>query len=98
MDEIMRGCAARDVDEIVVGMAHRGRLNLLVNVLGKSPRELFAEFEGKYTVDALSRQGDVRSTLGVSTAVKSEELRVGNECVSTRRVRGWPYYLKKNKQ
>src|SRR3546814_2963523 len=56
MDEIMRGCAARDVDEIVVGMAHRGRLNLLVNVLGKSPKELFAEFEGKYSVDALSRQ------------------------------------------
>src|SRR3546814_17777101 len=69
MDEIMRGCAARDVDEIVVGMAHRGRLNLLVNVLGKSPKELFAEFEGKSSVDALSRNGDVKYHLGFSTDV-----------------------------
>ncbi|NGY05425.1 2-oxoglutarate dehydrogenase E1 component [Solimonas terrae] len=76
MDEILRGCAARDVDEIVVGMAHRGRLNVLVNVLGKSPKELFAEFEGKYSVDALSRHGDVKYHLGFSTDVEVDGKRL----------------------
>ena len=55
MDEVLRACAERDVEEVLIGMAHRGRLNMLVNVLGKSPKDLFAEFEGKYSVDSLSR-------------------------------------------
>ncbi|HET8881715.1 MAG TPA: 2-oxoglutarate dehydrogenase E1 component [Solimonas sp.] len=76
MDELLRGCAARDVDEIVVGMAHRGRLNVLVNVLGKSPKELFAEFEGKYSVDALSRHGDVKYHMGFSTDVEVDGKRL----------------------
>src|SRR3546814_20153732 len=57
-------------------MAHRGRLNLLVNVLGKSPKELFAEFEGKYSVDALSRHGDVKYHLGFSTDVEVDGKRL----------------------
>ena len=69
MDEVLKACAARDVDEIVIGMAHRGRLNVLVNVLGKSPGDLFAEFEGKYSVEALSRAGDVKYHMGFSTDV-----------------------------
>jgi 2-oxoglutarate dehydrogenase E1 component len=76
MDEILRGCAARDVEEIVIGMAHRGRLNVLINVLGKSPKDLFAEFEGKYTVDALSRAGDVKYHMGFSTDVEVDGKRL----------------------
>ncbi|MGQ0697556.1 MAG: 2-oxoglutarate dehydrogenase E1 component [Panacagrimonas sp.] len=70
MDEVLRACAERDVDEILIGMAHRGRLNMLINVLGKSPKDLFAEFEGKYSAESLSRSGDVKYHMGFSTDVE----------------------------
>ena len=70
MDEIMRCSAEASVEELVVGMAHRGRLNLLVNILGKSPADLFAEFEGKYKEDELSKAGDVKYHMGFSTDVE----------------------------
>ncbi|HEY1077351.1 MAG TPA: 2-oxoglutarate dehydrogenase E1 component [Fontimonas sp.] len=70
MDEVLHACAARGVEEIVIGMAHRGRLNVLVNILGKSPKALFAEFEGKYAEDALKKAGDVKYHMGVSTDVE----------------------------
>jgi len=70
MDEVLRGAAVRDVEEVVIGMAHRGRLNMLVNVLGKSPKDLFAEFEGKYSAESLSRAGDVKYHMGFSTDVE----------------------------
>jgi 2-oxoglutarate dehydrogenase E1 component len=70
LDELMRCAAARDVEEVLVGMAHRGRLNVLVNVLGKSPKDLFAEFEGKYSPESLSRAGDVKYHMGFSTDVE----------------------------
>ncbi|MCI0749696.1 MAG: 2-oxoglutarate dehydrogenase E1 component [Nevskiales bacterium] len=69
LDQVLRSCAERNVEEIVIGMAHRGRLNVLVNILGKSPRELFAEFEGKHSVDTLARAGDVKYHMGFSTDV-----------------------------
>jgi 2-oxoglutarate dehydrogenase E1 component len=69
LDEIMRGCAERDVEELIIGMAHRGRLNVLINVLGKSPKDLFAEFEGKYAMDSLAQAGDVKYHMGFSTDV-----------------------------
>src|SRR3546814_13713541 len=53
------------VQELVVGMAHRGRLNMLVNIMGKMPADLFAEFEGKHT-DDLS-DGDVKYHNGFSS-------------------------------
>ena len=70
LDEILHACAARDVEEIVIGMAHRGRLNVLVNTLGKSPSELFAEFEGKYKEEDLKKAGDVKYHMGFSTDVE----------------------------
>ncbi|MBL6750470.1 MAG: 2-oxoglutarate dehydrogenase E1 component [Nevskia sp.] len=70
LDEVMRNSALRGVEELVIGMAHRGRLNVLVNVLGKSPKELFAEFEGKYSAESLSRAGDVKYHMGFSTDVE----------------------------
>lgn len=47
MDEIIQRAGSYSVKEIIIGMAHRGRLNVLVNTLGKNPSELFDEFEGK---------------------------------------------------
>jgi len=47
IDELIQRAGANGTQEIVIGMAHRGRLNVLVNVLGKMPKDLFLEFEGK---------------------------------------------------
>ena len=70
LDEVMRVAANADAEEIVIGMAHRGRLNVLINILGKSPKDLFAEFEGKYSAESLSRAGDVKYHMGFSTDVE----------------------------
>src|SRR5437868_15350046 len=51
LDVIIRRGGAEGVREVVMGMAHRGRLNVLVNTLGKPPRKLFDEFEGKFEHD-----------------------------------------------
>ncbi len=76
LDEILRGCAARNVEEVVIGMAHRGRLNVLINVLGKSPSDLFAEFEGKYSAESLARAGDVKYHMGFSTDIEVDGKRL----------------------
>ena len=70
LDEAMRAAAENGAEEMVIGMAHRGRLNVLINVLGKSPKDLFAEFEGKYSAESLSRAGDVKYHMGFSTDVE----------------------------
>ncbi len=69
MDEAIRAAGARGVDEIVIGMAHRGRLNVLVNTLGKEPAMLFDEFEGKKASDLSA--GDVKYHLGFSSDVST---------------------------
>jgi 2-oxoglutarate dehydrogenase E1 component len=69
LDQVMRSCAERDVEELIIGMAHRGRLNVLVNILGKSPKDLFDEFEGKYAIDPSTSAGDVKYHMGFSTDV-----------------------------
>ncbi|VFR26056.1 2-oxoglutarate dehydrogenase E1 component [plant metagenome] len=65
MDELINHASENGVQEIVVGMAHRGRLNMLVNIMGKMPGDLFAEFEGKHT-QGLS-DGDVKYHNGFSS-------------------------------
>ncbi|MDX1901394.1 MAG: 2-oxoglutarate dehydrogenase E1 component [Gammaproteobacteria bacterium] len=55
--------------EIIIGMAHRGRLNVLVNILGKAPTEIFAVFEGKHAETNYS--GDVKYHMGFSSDVKT---------------------------
>ena len=69
MDELIRVAGAGGVDEIVVGMAHRGRLNVLVNTLGKAPAMLFEEFEGKKAQDLTA--GDVKYHMGYSSDVST---------------------------
>jgi 2-oxoglutarate dehydrogenase E1 component len=69
MDEAIRVAGAHGVDEVVIGMAHRGRLNVLVNTLGKAPSMLFAEFEGKKKSDLSA--GDVKYHMGFSSDVST---------------------------
>jgi 2-oxoglutarate dehydrogenase E1 component len=67
MDELIRVAGGLGVGETVIGMAHRGRLNVLVNTLGKSPSMLFSEFEGKAAADLTA--GDVKYHMGFSSDV-----------------------------
>ncbi|WP_369981202.1 2-oxoglutarate dehydrogenase E1 component [Xanthomonas bundabergensis] len=71
MDVVVRRAGADAVKDIVVGMAHRGRLNVLVNTLGKNPRKLFDEFEGKFehAHDDRAHTGDVKYHMGFSADV-----------------------------
>lgn len=66
LDEIIERSAVEGVEEIVLGMAHRGRLNVLANILGKSPREIFAHFEDAEPERYLGG-GDVKYHLGYSS-------------------------------
>jgi len=66
-DELIQRAGSYGAKEIVVGMAHRGRLNVLVNTLGKNPKDLFDEFEGKKQIDMGS--GDVKYHQGFSSNV-----------------------------
>jgi 2-oxoglutarate dehydrogenase E1 component len=69
LDTVVQGAGTAGVDEVVIGMAHRGRLNVLVNILGKHPGDLFDEFEGKKVSDIGS--GDVKYHLGYSSDIQT---------------------------
>lgn len=69
LDQLIQGATRAGTEEIVIGMAHRGRLNVLINILGKEPEELFRQFEGRYT--NVSRSGDVKYHLGFSSDVQT---------------------------
>lgn len=71
MKEIIRHGAKNGVKEIVMGMAHRGRLNMLVNVLGKKPAKLFDEFAGKHEDE--HRTGDVKYHQGYSSDFMTDD-------------------------
>jgi 2-oxoglutarate dehydrogenase E1 component len=67
MDELIQAAGAQGVQEIVIGMAHRGRLNVLVNTMGKLPKDLFAEFD--HTAPEYLPAGDVKYHQGFSSDV-----------------------------
>ncbi|MFT5446489.1 MAG: 2-oxoglutarate dehydrogenase E1 component [Gammaproteobacteria bacterium] len=69
VDEVIQGAGEQGVKEVVIGMAHRGRLNMLVNILGKHPRVLFGEFEGK--IDVGTGAGDVKYHMGFSSDIQT---------------------------
>ena len=69
MDELIQQAGAKGVQEIVIGMAHRGRLNVLVNTLGKMPKDLFAEFD--HTAPEELPAGDVKYHQGFSSDVST---------------------------
>ncbi len=67
LDNLLQRAGAAGVQELVIGMAHRGRLNVLVNTLGKMPKDLFSEFEGKHDTAVLA--GDVKYHDGFSSNI-----------------------------
>jgi 2-oxoglutarate dehydrogenase E1 component len=69
LDELIQRAGENKVREIVIGMAHRGRLNVLVNVLGKSPSALFGEFEGTHNSSPGVLTGDVKYHMGFSSNI-----------------------------
>lgn len=72
VDELVQLSGADGVKDMVIGMAHRGRLNVLVNTLGKAPQKLFAEFEGKFDhPDDPAHSGDVKYHMGFSADIKT---------------------------
>ncbi|MDY6813005.1 MAG: 2-oxoglutarate dehydrogenase E1 component [Pseudomonadota bacterium] len=74
LDDLIRQAGEQEVEEVVIGMAHRGRLNVLVNILGKSPKELFEEFEGQHA-HHVSASGDVKYHMGFSSDVAAGDER-----------------------
>jgi 2-oxoglutarate dehydrogenase E1 component len=72
LDDLVQRGGKSGVEETIIGMAHRGRLNVLVNLLGKSPKDLFSEFEGQYDLAKLRGSGDVKYHKGYSADLKTE--------------------------
>lgn len=68
---IVQQASQQETKEIIIGMAHRGRLNVLVNLMGKAPRDLFAEFENKS--EEVPRSGDVKYHMGFSSDLATEK-------------------------
>jgi 2-oxoglutarate dehydrogenase E1 component len=71
LDDLIQSCGTARIEEVVIGMAHRGRLNVLVNLLGKSPATLFSEFEGAYDLSHLKGSGDVKYHKGFSADLRT---------------------------
>jgi 2-oxoglutarate dehydrogenase E1 component len=71
LDDLIQDCGTDGIEEVVIGMAHRGRLNVLVNLLGKSPAALFSEFEGVYDPARLKGSGDVKYHKGFSADLRT---------------------------
>jgi len=79
LDEILQGAAEHDLDEVAIGMAHRGRLNVLANIAGKTYGQIFREFEGTQDPRSVQGSGDVKyhlGTEGVFTSAQGQQLTV----------------------
>lgn len=70
LEKIIRTASEHGVEEVVIGMAHRGRLNVLANIMGKTYEEIFAEFEGSTDPDLTMGDGDVKYHLGYSSYIQ----------------------------
>jgi 2-oxoglutarate dehydrogenase E1 component len=71
LDDLVQHAGRNGMEECVIGMAHRGRLNVLVNLLGKAPSVLFSEFEGNYDLAHLKGSGDVKYHKGFSSDLRT---------------------------
>jgi 2-oxoglutarate dehydrogenase E1 component len=71
LDTIINTSADHGVQEVVIGMAHRGRLNILANIMGKTYEQIFSEFEGKSAPDQTMGSGDVKYHLGYGSEIQT---------------------------
>ncbi len=71
LDECIHQASKLGAKEVLIGMAHRGRLNVLVNTMGKKPADLFREFEGKVNSNVSENTGDVKYHMGFSSNIKT---------------------------
>jgi 2-oxoglutarate dehydrogenase E1 component len=73
LDAIINTAANHDVQEVVIGMAHRGRLNVLANIMGKTYEQIFSEFEGTAKVDQTMGSGDVKYHMGYGSELQTPD-------------------------
>lgn len=73
LDKIITDAAGAGVQEVVIGMAHRGRLNVLANILGKTYEQIFSEFEGNVPPETMMGSGDVKYHLGFNACIKTPQ-------------------------
>ena len=73
LDAIINVAGNNDVQEVVIGMAHRGRLNVLANVMGKTYEQIFSEFEGTADIDQTMGSGDVKYHMGYGSEVQTAD-------------------------
>lgn len=73
LDEILQGAAKEGLDEVAIGMAHRGRLNVLTNIAGKTYGQVFREFEGTQETKGFSGSGDVKYHLGTEGTFTADD-------------------------
>ncbi len=71
LDELIQRAGRKGQQEIVIGMAHRGRLNVLTNIFGKPPQDIFDEFEGRVKTDWRQMVGDVKYHMGFATDIET---------------------------
>ena len=73
VDAVLSAAASDKLDEVCIGMPHRGRLNMLANIAGKSYSRIFNEFEGNYGVESVQGSGDVKYHLGTEGTFTAED-------------------------